>query len=280
MIKTAVILTVYNRKKVTLHGLRSLYRAITVLGEGYAFDIFMTDDGCTDGTGEAVANEFPEIKIIKGDGNLYWSGGMRKAWQAAIDSGISYDYYLWFNDDVVLYDDALLTMFDDLIINIEDAIVAGATQDSQMRMCTYGVRENNILIEPKGHAFLCTGSLNGNFVLVSHNVYLSLGSIDTHYHHAGGDYDYGFRALKNRIPVYLAKKYVGICDQHNKIEKWCDPSVSFIERWKSLRKPNGMPLGVLYYLESTHYGKIQAIYHVITTFLHCCFPAIWSKIKK
>lgn len=39
MIRTAVILTVYNRKETTLQGLRSLYKAIDVLGEEYAFDI-------------------------------------------------------------------------------------------------------------------------------------------------------------------------------------------------------------------------------------------------
>ena len=64
MIKTAVLLTVYNRKEVTLQGLRSLHKAIAYLREGYSFDIFMTDDGCTDGTAEAVSKEFSDIHIV------------------------------------------------------------------------------------------------------------------------------------------------------------------------------------------------------------------------
>lgn len=79
MIKTAGLLTVYNRCAVTLKGLSSLYKAIENLGNGYTFDVYMTDDGCTDGTNEAVHEKFPNIHIIQGDGSLFWSGGMRKA---------------------------------------------------------------------------------------------------------------------------------------------------------------------------------------------------------
>ena len=57
MKRIAVLLTVYNRKEVTLKGLRSLYNAIAFLKnlhpkKDYCFDVYMTDDGCTDGTGD------------------------------------------------------------------------------------------------------------------------------------------------------------------------------------------------------------------------------------
>lgn len=80
MINTAVLLTVYNRKNVTLQGLRTLYRAIEflkkeLLESDYQLDIYMTDDGYIDGTGEAVRKEFPYVYITQGASSLYWSGG-------------------------------------------------------------------------------------------------------------------------------------------------------------------------------------------------------------
>lgn len=46
----------------------------------YSFDVYMTNDGCTDGTPESVKQLYPHVNVIDGEGGLYWSGGMRKAW--------------------------------------------------------------------------------------------------------------------------------------------------------------------------------------------------------
>ena len=59
----AVLLTVFNRKEVTLRGLDTLYAAMKPVEGEYSFDVFMTDDGCTDGTPEAVKERFPENRI-------------------------------------------------------------------------------------------------------------------------------------------------------------------------------------------------------------------------
>ena len=34
--------------------------------EDLQIDVFLTDDGCTDGTAEAVENLFPSVQILKG----------------------------------------------------------------------------------------------------------------------------------------------------------------------------------------------------------------------
>lgn len=38
--------------------------------------IVIVDDGSTDGTGEALAREFPEVVVLRGDGSLWWTGAM------------------------------------------------------------------------------------------------------------------------------------------------------------------------------------------------------------
>lgn len=67
----AVLLTVFNRKEKTLQCLGNLYRQLPI--QGYNVDIYLTNDGCTDGTPEAIAQKFPEVNIIHSKGNLFWN---------------------------------------------------------------------------------------------------------------------------------------------------------------------------------------------------------------
>lgn len=55
----------------------------------------------TDGKEQAVSERYPQVNIIKGDGNFYWSGGMCVAFAAAIENG--FYYYLCLNDEALLY---------------------------------------------------------------------------------------------------------------------------------------------------------------------------------
>ena len=98
----AVLMTVYNRKDSTLKCLSLLYRQTDSLSRAgkYRFSVYLTDDGSTDGTSEAVSSLFPDVNIIKGDGSLFWNRGMCAAWDEAART--SPDFYLWLNDDTML----------------------------------------------------------------------------------------------------------------------------------------------------------------------------------
>ena len=100
----AVLLTVFNRKEKTLQCLGNLYKQLPI--QGYSVDIYLTNDGCTDGTPEAIAQKFPEVNIIHSKGNLFWNRGMYTAWEEATKRK-EYDYYLWLNDDTFIYPDSI-----------------------------------------------------------------------------------------------------------------------------------------------------------------------------
>ena len=103
----AILLTVYNRKEKTLRCLNSLVDSHAKAGSKIRYKVFLTDDGCTDGTREAIekAGYGFAMCILQGDGNLYWNGGMIKSWKAAIADDEHYDGYLWLNDDAVVLPD-------------------------------------------------------------------------------------------------------------------------------------------------------------------------------
>ena len=61
-----------------------------------------------DGTAEAVTQHHPDVRLLRGDGHLYWNGGMRRALDQAMAG--DYDYYLWTNDDTTLVDNGVLAL--------------------------------------------------------------------------------------------------------------------------------------------------------------------------
>lgn len=252
----AVLLTVFNRKDITLNGLSTLYAAMKPVEDKYSFDVYMTNDGCTDGTPEAVKNCFPDVHIINGDGNLYWSGGMRKAWDVAAKTH-DYDYYLWFNDDAILYENALLIMFEAIKSIGDNIIVCGAFCDKQGN-ASYGGRDKkgNIMV-PNG-CFRDILYINGNLTLVPKYVFYQLGSLDSLYIHGLGDWDYGFRASKSGIRTILTSEYVGETDRHDSNLSYYSKGISFLKRCEILYSAFNNPK--LYFIFNLrHRGILHAI---------------------
>lgn len=279
MIQTAVLLTVYNRREITLQGLRSLYKSIAFLGDGYSFDIYMVDDGCTDGTAETVAKEFPYIHIIKGDGNLYWCGGMRMAWQVAIDSGIKYDYYLWFNDDTILYDYAIKELIEESQKHADKCNVVGPVQSDDHKTISYGGYVNGSIVTPNGQE-VSVDCFNGNIVLIPSFVHSKLGNLDHHFTHGHGDTDYGYRAKEMDLYNYCVGRFLGECNRHESLKKCWDPKVGMILRFKNLYHPTGYPPKEAFYFERKHYGFHIAVFHLVTLYLRVLFPIIWNRMGK
>ncbi len=275
IMKIAVLITVFNRREITLLGLKSLMKSIGKMSHDFVFDIYMTDDGCTDGTADAVKKEFPSVIIINGDGNLYWGGGMRYAWQTAAESGIEYDYYLWYNDDSNLYEEALLTIFE---YASENRIITGAFCSSQ-GAATYGGRDadNQILI-PNGFPQEVV-MMNGNLVLVPEKIFQAVGNISSHLKHGGGDFDYGFRARKAGFKIFLTNGYVGIADRHDEyIPKYCSTELRFIKRWKMLHSPVYSPMEHFKY-NFKYNGIMSAVKSFVVSYIGVICPMVYKRMK-
>lgn len=226
----AIILTCHNRKDKTVGCLKSLRGAIAHYNEIHSdrdcifFEIFLTDDGCTDGTADAVSVLFSSkhLQVVKGDGNLYWAGGMRKAWEESRRNHSLWDFYLLLNDDTVLFNSA----FDQLIEAHEYAlknygksgIYSGICCDAENRNeTTYGgdVWVNRLTarsrrLEPTGKPQVCDMT-NANILLVSKDIVDRIGIFCEGYQHAIADYDYSIQAKKHGIPVLVTAKFCGEC---------------------------------------------------------------------
>lgn len=272
----AVLLTVFNRKDKTLECLKRLYNQLPL--EGYQVTIYLTNDGCTDGTPEAIHQKFPQVHIISGNGNLYWNRGMYTAWEEAAKN--DYDFYLWLNDDTFVYSDMLHSLLQATQIKCNKAIIIGATQSTDHSTTTYGGRlANEQIVIPNGK-LTQVHHFNGNIVLVPKYVFQKLGNLDYYFTHSKGDFDYGLRAQKKGISMYQCGHYLGECDSHSTIDKWCDPHIPFKQRWKALNRPNGMPPKETFHLEIRHHNLLIASFHFCTIYLRCFFPLLWNKRNK
>lgn len=101
-IKITILIPVYNRIEITKLGLTSLYDAIKYYTENckkhYSIGIIVIDDGSTDGSSLWIEKNYPEINILKGNGNLWWTGAINTGARYAIEN-LSTDYVILWNDD-------------------------------------------------------------------------------------------------------------------------------------------------------------------------------------
>ncbi|MBO7141014.1 MAG: glycosyltransferase family 2 protein [Prevotella sp.] len=234
-------MTCHNRREKTLRCIKSL---LVAMNENtplpLTLHVYLTDDGCTDGTADAVTSligdlksvkgdlksvkgdlQSPSLNILHGDGNLYWAGGMRLAWQEAMKEG-PWDYYLLLNDDTVLNSDAFVTLFaaEDYCREHfgREGIVSGMVCDpSDPTHITYGgeVFVNRFTsrrrkLVPCDKPQLCDWT-HANTLLVPQQVVEEHGILYKGYRHGQADLDYGYRARRKGIPVVVTPSVCGTC---------------------------------------------------------------------
>lgn len=246
MCRIAVLMTCHNRIATTLKCLDAI-RAQTK-PDNLHLQIYLVDDGCTDGTGDAVAEAHPDTTILSGDGSLYWCGGMRFAWAEAMKE--DYDYYLWLNDDTHLYPETIGKMVatSELLSEAGGSavILAGATCEPTKDVCTYSAANLNgfltrhafVKVNPTERPQKCD-TINGNCVLVPREVLARVGNFSTVFTHSIGDFDYGLRAGKLGIQSWLLDGYAGECASKPMKGRWLDPELSMQERLKVMTAPTG-----------------------------------------
>ena len=69
-LKTAILITCYNRVEKTKLCLRHCFDAIS-LTKNFDHDIFLLDDNSPDKTGEIIRNLYPTINVIYGNGKYF-----------------------------------------------------------------------------------------------------------------------------------------------------------------------------------------------------------------
>lgn len=275
--KIAVLITCYNRCEKTLSCLTNLFAA--ELPRNFELHIFLVDDG-SDGTAATIKKRFPQVNVIYGNGHLFWNGGMRLAWQKAIEKN-SFDFFLWLNDDTLILQDAIIelySIFNRVIKETQKScIVVGACKSNERNNTfSYGGRDDKGPVLPISQLQKCK-YINGNLVLVPSDIFIILGNLSREYTHAIGDNDYGLRAIENGFSCYTTTKYVAICPQ-NDIPGWCNPKIPLQKRFELLHSPKGLCLKEYIIFRKKFWGKKWIIF-AIKAFVRMLIPSLYNKIR-
>lgn len=276
----ATLIACHNRKDKTLACLDALFQ--NSLPIDYSLDVYLVDDGSSDGTASVVKQKFPQLNIINGNGELFWNRGMHLAWQSASQAN-NYDYYLWLNDDTDIFPHALSSLLVAANDTENRAVIVAPICSKLTGKLTYsgyqsnGDFHNDVRVEPSNHLVPIT-YFCGNFVLVPRAVWEKVGPLDPLFHHSLGDFDYGFRVLKAGFKSFLASEYLGYCEQHDTLPKWCLSSVPLKQRCAILYSPLGHchPYHFFRY-ELRHFGLIVALKHFLSVNLRMLMPQLWEK---
>lgn len=284
--KIAVLLTCFNRKEKTLNALDKLMQALNTVSKSVSLKIYLTDDGSTDGTGEAVKLNYPEATILQGNGNLYWAGGMRNSWQEAIKK--DYDAYLLLNDDTFVSTNMFTQLLDTHNYSLDKygmgGIYLGSTKDLETGLLSYGGAKltNKFLfkyqfVEPNGKIQNCELG-NANIMMVSKDVVSKIGILSEGYVHGVADYDYTLKAVAKNIPVLICKEYCGTCtDDHSDIYLTF-PKKTFQERLKLLKSPLALDFGSNLNLMKRHF-PLRVPFVLISAGFKLLLPNLYVKLS-
>ncbi len=283
----AVLITCHNRREKTILCLQKLVDAYNISKSVISITIFLTDDGCTDGTAEAVKTIFFDfnIHILEGNGILFWAGGMRNSWREALKNG--FDAYLLLNDDTFVFENLFLEL-----LKIDEysrkkynmsGIYCGSTCNIEGDMTTYG---GNILLnrflykvkllDPTNVVQECELG-NANIMYVSSEVVAKIGILDNNYVHGAADYDYTLKARKVNIPVLTSTQYCGNCefDHRNPYDVFRKHNLS--ERIKYLYNPLTLAFTDNLYYMRKHFPYRYPFYFIVGWF-KILFPSFYLKL--
>ena len=220
-----LLIPVHNRREITLACLAHLQAQ----GDLALFKVLLLDDGCTDGTPEAVTERFPGVEILRGPGDWYWTGAIAAGMKHAFAQGAK--AVLWLNDDCLPEKDSLKKLVEQSVRNPRQLVSARCVNARDGSPLSTGFIGRRILRAAPGRLQSAQG-LSGYCVLIPRAAWEQLGEPDAvRFPHYAADSAYTLHAWrKGWQPVILGDAPVRLT--HHEARRpgpSCNPGLS----WKT-----------------------------------------------
>lgn len=269
MKKLTVIMTCFNRKEYTLRCINSLNETAGLLAD-WRFNYVVVDDNSTDGTEDALvelsAAARTDICVLKGNGNLFYTGGMRKGIEYAKVHCADSDGYLLANDDV-RFDSASVSH---MIADMDAAVLVGATKDDDGRFSYGGIRYvkgiKYIPVKPEDDDRTCD-TFNANCVLVPGDIFRASPNMDEAYNHSLGDFDYGLQIKRLGYRAEVYRIYAGVCNKNDVRGTWNDTTLPRKLRLAKKEGIKGLPRREWYHFLRKNFGVATAFTRSLTPYI-------------
>lgn len=215
-VKIAVIIPTYNRKKYLLLMLESLLKQ--EVNSTVKILIIVVVDGSKDGTFEVLKENYPQINLINGEGNLYYTRSINAGFIEA--RKFNPEYYLTLNDDIILPQDYINKIYNDINLMGNNCLMGSIafTLSKPHQILFSGVSLHNLTfgkyhryhkflerVEPDDlHGVYESSEVTGRGMLIPAVILNDLKSFDNKLLQYGSDTEFCIRARKNGYKVFIS----------------------------------------------------------------------------
>ncbi|HEY8900535.1 MAG TPA: glycosyltransferase family 2 protein [Chthoniobacterales bacterium] len=275
--EASIVIATYDRKDITLRCLDNLAR------EGVLdwAEIILVDDGSSDKTVEEVEKIWPQIKIVSGDGNLWWGGAMRLGMRIA-DPGTP--CLIWLNNDCrprpgVLQALRAYALKNRCVASALSVAPSGFFYGGWIRTA-WGLCQ----VAPDSSSIVKIDSFGGNCVAFPRHIVEAVGEMDPRLFHNWADADYALRiraaGFKSVILNFL------ICDNEANetatLGSWTESPLPFRTLFAGMRSPKSL----LYWPTRAHFfrkhwgwgwGSVLALWPYARFFVMWAISAVFGR---
>jgi len=204
VVKIAAILPVFNRVDETL---KCLSRLLSLQTEKIDIKVVLVDDGSTDGTNIKVSEQFPNVIVLKGNGNLWWAGGVNEGLRY-IENNVGCDYILILNNDILFLKNTLEKLIEVIRRDVKIVCCPVVIDEESGKIYAAGQKINGFFQELKPlykgediskhyNEIIECDSVGSRFVLMSKRIVGDIGFFDQNrFPHGYSDFEYFLRANK------------------------------------------------------------------------------------
>ena len=231
-----IIIPVHNRQKITLNCLARLAEN----GDRERYHVVVVDDGSTDGTSQAIETLYPDVIILQGDGNLWWTGAIKKGMEYAYSQGA--EYFIWLNDDTLPSLGAISQLVDGCLANPQHILGAQCYQSSDFQIPTYGgISKKNLkklTVSASDGEYQACDFLCGNLACLPRSVIDNIGYPPAHLvPQYQGDAVYLYQGKKFGYKLLVMGSAKAVCQMNLGDSSWLRSNIPTSDRWKSLASP-------------------------------------------
>lgn len=218
--KIFIVIPVFNKIHYTTKCLMSLTK------QTYKnFQTIVVDDGSTDGTTETINQLFPNVIVLQGTGDLWWTGGTNMGVEYALKEAKENDFILTLNNDLEVRDDYLESLVE-AYENNKPCLVGSVSVNSnnpekieflgeKRNFCTgkscptVNIKHYSELLTK--HRYIDSDVLPGRGTLIPVKVFNQIGLFDFDcFPHYAADHDFARRAYKAGYKLIVSTQAVVI----------------------------------------------------------------------
>lgn len=255
----AIIMPVFNGISFTEKAIKFIYAGILEINpQQYKFELVVVDDNSSDGTSDNIRRNFPEVHLLKGDGNLWWGGGINKGAKFAIEN-LNATYILLWNNDIQNNGEYFKNLVNIIELEKRDIIIGSKILSDTGIIWSMGGLFNpktgkrkqigiNEMDSQKYSNPLKVNWLPGMGTLVPANVIKKIGYWDNEnfpqYH---GDVDFTFRAYQAGFDIMVYPRLIIYNDTTNSGLKHNDSFKMLLKSLTSIKSNNNIKKDILFY---------------------------------